>query len=240
MLFLERYKWVARAWRYRLKVEKYEIEFLIKHLKPGQIAVDIGSHKGAYTYWMSKYVGKNGGVYAFEPQSILYNKLKKLIEYSKLDNVFLYPIAFSSSIGKSNLIIPNKRSSPSASINRKKTFDDSTIEIDITTLDNFFCKKNKISVDYLKCDVEGHELEVLQGGKKFLNYCRPIISIESEARHCGEDKVIEVFNLLNELDYKGYFHNGEKIMSIDNFSIFDYQLDPNKNIYINNFFFIPQ
>ena len=189
---------------------------------------------------MSKNVGKHGAVYAFEPQSMLYNKLKKVIEYSKLDNVFLYPIAFSSSIGKSNLIIPNKRSSPSASINRKKTFDDSTIEIDITTLDNFFCKNNKISVDYLKCDVEGHELEVLQGGKKFLNYCRPIIAIESEARHCGEDKVIEVFNLLNELDYKGYFHNGEKILSIDNFSIYDYQLDPNKKKYINNFFFIPK
>lgn len=240
MLFLERYKWVARAWRYRLKVEKYEIEFLIKHLKPGQIAVDIGSHKGAYTYWMSKYVGNNGAVYAFEPQSILYNKLKKLIEYSKLDNIFLYPNAFSSRIGKSNLIIPNRSSSPSASINRKRTFNDSTIEINITTLDDFFCKKNKISVNYLKCDVEGHELEVLEGGKNFLTHNRPIISIESEARHSGKDKVIKVFNLLKELDYEGYFHNGKRILSIDNFSIFDYQLDPNKKIYINNFFFIPK
>jgi len=53
-------RWVFRAWRYRLKVEKQEINFMLSHLKPGQTAIDIGAHKGAYTYWMSKYVGKDG------------------------------------------------------------------------------------------------------------------------------------------------------------------------------------
>jgi len=240
MINLDKYKWIVRAWRYRLKVEKHEINFLIKHLKPGQIAVDIGSHKGAYTYWMSKYVGKNGRVYSFEPQLKLYNKLKKLIEYSNLNNISLYPLAFSSSIGKSTLIIPNGYSSPSASIDRKITSNDSKIEIDTTTLDDFFYKKNKISVNYLKCDVEGHELEVLKSGKKFLSHFRPIISIESEARHCGENKVIKVLNFLTTLDYDGYFHNGQSMLSIDDFSVFDYQLNPDKKIYVNNFIFIPK
>ena len=37
-------RWVFRAWRYRLKVEKQEINFMLSHLKPGQIAIDIGAH----------------------------------------------------------------------------------------------------------------------------------------------------------------------------------------------------
>ena len=112
MLFLEKYKWVTRAWRYRLKVEKHEINFLIKHLKPGQIAVDIGSHKGAYTYWMSKYVGKYGRVYSFEPQLKLYNKLKKLIQFdinisSNLKKILDKVINESSFIYKSIFIFSN-------------------------------------------------------------------------------------------------------------------------------------
>ena len=50
-------RWIFRAWRYRLVVEKHEIKFMLDYLAPGNIAVDIGAHKGAYTYWMSKYVG---------------------------------------------------------------------------------------------------------------------------------------------------------------------------------------
>tara|TARA_Y100000782_G_scaffold101964_1_gene118063 strand:- start:45 stop:188 length:144 start_codon:yes stop_codon:yes gene_type:complete len=37
-------RWVFRAWRYRLKVEKQEINFMLSHLKPGQTAIDIGAH----------------------------------------------------------------------------------------------------------------------------------------------------------------------------------------------------
>ena len=66
-------RWISRAWKYRLIVERQEILFMLEHLMPGQNAVDIGAHKGAYTYWISKYTGTNGNVFAFEPQSELFN-----------------------------------------------------------------------------------------------------------------------------------------------------------------------
>ena len=89
MTILDKYKWVARAWRYRLIIEKHEIRFLIKHLKPGQIAVDIGSHKGAYAFWMYKSLGNNGSVYAFEPQPQLYTTLKEIIDENEYNNIFV-------------------------------------------------------------------------------------------------------------------------------------------------------
>jgi FkbM family methyltransferase len=175
---LERIRWVLRAWRYRLKVEKNEIQFLIENLKEGQVAVDIGAHKGAYSYWMSKCVGKEGKVFSFEPQPILYKKLKDLIQNSKKENINLQPLAFSSFVGKRNLILPNGKTSPSASIEKKVELNDSKIEIKTTTLDDFFYIDNNIKVDYLKCDVEGHELNVLKGIQNLLKSNKCIIQIE--------------------------------------------------------------
>ncbi|MBA66070.1 MAG: hypothetical protein CMG55_09750 [Candidatus Marinimicrobia bacterium] len=240
MIDLEKIRWYFRAWRYRLLIEKNEINFLINNLRSGQVAVDIGAHKGAYTYWMSKCVGYRGKVYAFEPQPILFDRLKKITKTIRLNNIHLYPIALSDSKGRTDLIIPNGDQSPSASIIRKKNPNDTKIEIETTTLKDFFCNMKNESVDYIKCDVEGHELKVFQTSVKFFNNFRPIISVESEARHCGKDKVEELFYFFKNINYKGYFFNEDRLISIDRFSIQDYQLDPNKVVYINNFIFLPR
>jgi|TARA_B100001971_G_scaffold141459_1_gene130667 predicted methyltransferase len=116
-------RWILRAWRYRLVVERQEINFMLKYLKPGQTAVDIGAHKGAYTYWMSKYTGTNGNVFAFEPQPRLYNQLNKILDNSKINNVHVELLALSANKGENTLLMPGKKSSPSASIHNKKLYD---------------------------------------------------------------------------------------------------------------------
>ena len=98
-------RWISRAWKYRLIVERQEILFMLEHLKPGQNAVDIGAHKGAYTYWMSKYAGANGNVFAFEPQSKLFNQLNKTLDDSKTNNVHVELLALSSNKGEKTLLI---------------------------------------------------------------------------------------------------------------------------------------
>ena len=65
--FWLRTRLLHRAWRYRLRIERPEILFLLEHLAPGQTAVDVGAHKGAFTYWMDRLVGPTGHVLAFEP-----------------------------------------------------------------------------------------------------------------------------------------------------------------------------
>ena len=69
---------------------------------------------------------------------------------------------------------------------------------------------------------------------------KPIISLESEARHCGEDNVLNVFKFLDDLGYAGCFFNGESMLSLDFFDIQRYQLNSDKKNYVNNFFFIPK
>ena len=234
-------QWIFRAWRYRLKVEKQEVNFMLSHLKSGQTAIDIGAHKGAYTYWMSKYVGKYGKVIAFEPQPELFNQLNTLLKHSNSNNVNLESLALSSSKGEATMVIPGKKTSPSASIhNNKQNGLGTKIIVEKTTLDDYFCSQNQSTINFIKCDVEGHELDVLIGGKKLLHKYQPIIALESEARHCGKDNVMAVFDLLHNLNYDGYFFNGALMYSLDNFDIYEYQLNPNRNSYVNNFFFIPK
>ena len=55
-----------------------------------------------------------------------------------------------------------------------------------------------------------------------------------------ENNVKKVFELLQQLNYNGYFFNGVSMSTLNNFDIHKHQLDANKKIYVNNFFFIPK
>ena len=89
-------KLVLRAWRYRLRAERPEIRFLLNQLQLGQTVIDIGAHKGAYTYWMSQRVGSSGQVIAFEPQPELNQNLSKLTGLFPYNNIQIESFALSS------------------------------------------------------------------------------------------------------------------------------------------------
>ncbi len=106
MINKEYMRWVVRAWRYRLRTEKQEIYFLLNHLKPGQTVLDIGAHKGAYTYWMSNRVGELGRVIAFEPQPNLNTYLSKIARYAPSKNIHVESVALSSKDGNAVMNVP--------------------------------------------------------------------------------------------------------------------------------------
>src|SRR5436190_21936928 len=101
-----RLKYVYRAYRYRFRVDPAEIRFVRQSLRPGQVAVDIGCHKGAYTYWMRRCVGPSGAVYAFEPQPKQVAYLREAFSVMGYDNVELVPMAVSNKSGQLPLYTP--------------------------------------------------------------------------------------------------------------------------------------
>ena len=233
-------RWVIRAWRYRLRTEKPEIKFLLRHLKSGQVVLDIGAHKGAYTYWMSSRVGKSGHVYAFEPQPRLNQYLSGIAKRSKHQNIHVETMALSSKESETTMNIPGGKPSPSASLKVNGSNNGVQINVNTTTLDNFKLLRKLKSIDLIKCDVEGHELDVLLGGQSVLEHYKPVILLECEARHNGPENVDAVFELFKKLNYEGWFYDGHLISSLDNFDLYTYQTDPHRKIYVNNFFFTPK
>src|SRR3954464_15885806 len=101
-----RLKFTYRSYRYRFRVDPAEIRFMRRKLRRGQVAVDIGCHKGAYTYWMRRSVGRSGIVYAFEPQPQQVAYLRAAFSAMQYDNVELVPMAVSDTCGLMPLHTP--------------------------------------------------------------------------------------------------------------------------------------
>ncbi len=87
-----------RAWREYLRGER-ELRLLSGLLDPARNSVDIGAHKGVYTYWMQRY---SRHVYAFEPNPRMYRVLCAGVR----GNVTTSPVALSDISGRSRLRIP--------------------------------------------------------------------------------------------------------------------------------------
>jgi len=237
-MLIQRLKWIYRAWRYRYRLEQREIHLLLQHLAAGDVAVDVGAHKGAYTYWMRHAVGPAGRVYAFEPQPQLASRLRSLVSASGYGNVVVENMGLSSSAGMLTLRVPGTGTSPGASFEAGPV-DGQSYPVEVTTLDDYFDGQDDRRVRLLKCDAEGHELEVFRGAQRLLTEARPSLLFECERRHRSSGRVDDVFQWLQELGYCGYFIERGGARDIREFDPDVHQKDNSDPAYVNNFLFLP-
>lgn len=234
----DRLRWIYRAYRYRYKLEKQEIRQVLDHLEPGDVAVDVGAHKGAFTYWMRKAVGDTGRVFAFEPQPVLARRLHALTESSSIDNVIVENLGVSSSAGTMLLNVPGTGSSPGASLEAGAVGDHAqSYPVEVVTLDDYFDDTMAGRIRLIKCDAEGHELEVFRGAEQLLRKFRPALLFECERRHRASGSVGEVFSYLESLGFQGFFVDRDGVKDISGFQPDLHQVRGGP-AYINNFLFL--
>ena len=230
-----------RAWRYRLKIERQEIRFLRRTIRPGQTVVDIGAHKGAFTYWMHRSVGRSGQVIAFEPQAELADYLVRVSRALGIDKVAVVSCALSSRSGTTTLVRPVGHPSPGAAITSRKGQNEEIVSVQVNTLDDFFLEHPRRPIHFIKCDVEGHEHDVFRGGVRILREDRPILLFECERRHHPQRQIDHVFRLLEGLGYEGYFFSGPRGVLRPLCDLGEAQLNnPESKRYTRNFVFLPR
>ena len=238
-----------RAWSYRLRKDRVGIAYVRNSIRSGDTVIDIGAYRGAYLYWLHKAVGKSGRVIAFEPQACLADYLCGVVKAMGHKNITVENMAISSSESVKELFIPHekKQYSQGATLNLHNEFQNDqegkSIQVKVKSLDSYM-NNSAYKPSFLKIDTEGNELCVFQGASKLLRESRPRLLFEAEARHAGEDTVLEVFTFLKSFSYKGYFINRQKIDSIDCFSFRAHQKRQNDRFwdepeYCNNFIFEP-
>jgi FkbM family methyltransferase len=241
-------KYLYRAYRYRFRVDPAELKFVSRSLQRGQVAADIGCHKGAYTYWMRRRVGPTGAVFAFEPQPRQVKYLREAFSAMGYDNVEVVPMAVSDQCRSKPLHVPvGLGKSHMASLEDSGTLREMSgaYSVEATTLDAFFSERSQ-GPNFLKIDVEGHELAVLNGATQVLEKFRPTILIECEARHRPDGDVRPVFELLDSQGYEGTFFLNRVRLPLADFdqSVHQHLEDPNPVFlpagYVNNFAFVPR
>lgn len=229
-----------RALRYYGRIDPDEIHWMRSVLRPGDVAIDVGAYKGGYTYWMRHTVGESGLVLCFEPQPSLAAYLQRCVRAFGWTNVVVEEVALSSMEGGRTLHVPPGKPSPGASLVGASLPSGSRgYQVRTMTLDRALERQpREAPVRLIKCDVEGHELDVFLGARRTLETDRPFILFECEARHLAKHSMADVFSHLEELGYTGSFFWGGERIDVNAFDLDRHQVQ-GRRPYGNNFVFAP-
>jgi len=147
---------------------------LYKSIKKGMTFIDVGANSGYYTLLAASRLKGTGKIISLEPQGAVYQRLKNNVESNRLENVKLLRKAAYSKSTKVTVGLP-KWGDAETSIDYPDPV--SFEEVDAVTIDSV-CK----TPDVMKIDVEGYELEVLQGASMALRHVKCMIFEQSIRR----------------------------------------------------------
>ena len=176
----------------------YEKLLYLNQVKRQQTIIDLGANIGYFTTLFSRLVGKLGEVHAFEPLPENYSWLKANTAHCS-GNVILNNIGVDQATGIKQIYY-NSDDLEKASILGDHISCEKSLEIEVISVDQYV-RQNKIqNVDFVKCDVEGNEMNALKGMQETLNRFQPKLSIEVTL-------TVEERNLLLELLQKYGYEN---------------------------------
>ena len=153
---------------------------------PGTVCFDIGANVGLYSLLFAR---KNATVIAFEPFPRNVEYLHRIVAINRVENVTIVPWAVGIEPGMRAFRQGETQASGHLSAAGEQP-------VFCTSLDAYV-EQYGIEPDLLKIDVEGAELEVLQGARRLLEERMPRILLSIH----GEDLRRDCLRLLREIGY---------------------------------------
>lgn len=213
---------------------EYEERYLLNYLlQPNGHFFDIGANIGLYSILASEKI-KNGNIYAFEPDIETRYKLENNLKLNNIINYKIIQQAISNTDFHKQILYSNQNGFDVFNSLIKPISDNyKTNQVETITLDTFIAlnKINCNEIQFIKIDVEGLELEVLEGAKNLLKSNKNIIyMIEFNKDFNLHLKSKQTYQTLIKNNFKCfmYNHSVRKLINIE-------QLNSKK---IGNFFII--
>jgi FkbM family methyltransferase len=177
---------------------EHETEFLRQLCAPGDVVVEVGANIGAHTLPLARQVGPQGFVYAYEPQRVVFQTLCANLAVNSIVNVDARHAAAAA--------VPGFVSIPD--IDYTQTANFGGVSVDHLT-GGRPVRKVRLDDDLpadrlnlLKLDVEGMELDVLQGADRLIRSLQPLLYLENDRAEKSEALIRHVA----ALDYRLYWH----------------------------------
>jgi FkbM family methyltransferase len=156
--------------------EKENLFLLLKLLEtlPDPVILDIGANIGNHTL---AFATKAREVHAFEPIPYLFDILSSNVAGNGLQHVHIHNLALSDSAGSATINMVNAGNYGASSFD-KRSEGTTPVEVQLTTGDAFVAAQQLARVDFIKIDVEAHEVFVLRGLMQTLRRDLPFITME--------------------------------------------------------------
>lgn len=210
--------------------EHDDFAMIVRLLKPNQTILDIGGNIGFHSVSLGKEF-PTSTFYAFEPIPKTFAQLKMNIEMNHMQNIHCYNFGFSNEEKDIPFFFYPEGSGNASAANLSERTDIEKVTCHVSTVDTFV-QKNKLKVDFIKCDVEGAELFVFQGAKETIRTQRPIIFSEILRKWSQKFNYDpnEIFQFFSSLGYKSYTCSNNELKPFSQMT---------EQTLETNFFFIP-
>jgi FkbM family methyltransferase len=235
--------WLHWHFMHRPKSAERELQYLRKVVPKDAVTVDVGANCGLYTRQLARLSKQ---VHAFEPS----RPMADLLRRTSATNVSVHEVALSDRNGDAELFIPQSEGGlvhglaslepqPPSPGRQLVSTHVPTARLD-AVVDH--------DVAFVKIDVEGHELNVLNGATELVESCQPVFLVEAEDRHRAQ-ATRSVFEYFGDKAYRGFFLQEGEVVPVDQFRTEQLQdtdaLLPDGGrrrgqSYVNNFFFFPR
>ncbi|MDX1372988.1 MAG: FkbM family methyltransferase, partial [Nitrososphaeraceae archaeon] len=171
-------------------------------VRPGDVAIECGSHHGCTAILLANWVTNKGIVHAFEPGINNYKILKDNISLNNIENI----IPLNEAVGDKNCVI------------KFAEFNNSSMGSKVATSNNEFSKNQantydikqvsldtlSIKPDFIKIDTQGYVYQPLLGAKTIIEEYKPNLALELDSRnvvnHYG-DNFDKIFDLIDQDAY---------------------------------------
>jgi FkbM family methyltransferase len=181
-----------------------EMEVLKALISAGDSVADIGANVGVYTKELSSLVSPTGHVYSFEPILETFEILETVISKAHLSNVCSFNAALGSKLAEHEMLIPElggftgyywAHFAQTGESGRRE-------KVKVLTLDELWKTNTIRRLNFIKCDVEGSELEVIRGASDLIRSQFPgwLLEVSRETSN-------EVFKMFKDLGYQAFVYN---------------------------------
>lgn len=146
------------------------------------VMLDIGANIGNHAIYLS---GSFNRIICFEPSPYIVDRLNKNIALNNLTNVEVHCVGLSNRAATLHYKLDETGNLGASHF--VKTDNEDAEELPVVPGDDYLSKHFVDHVDFIKVDVEHHELEVLEGLRLTIDRDRPIVVFEFQGEYLGPE-----------------------------------------------------